>query len=271
MTMDETALAATVTEASVLDCTHYEGYIDAVESGRIYGWALDKENPDNKLVVTVFHGDTEIGELVADRYREDLVSYTNGDGRNAFVLNLPRELWDCAPSEFYTVFKATNVPLLRGKRISVGVARQIPDDLDPDAPAGQPTVLEAETSDLDIEAVSVARADYLSGRINNLEHAIVGLIKYSDARTTENGKHVEELNRNITEPLLDRMDALSATVGEVETFITRIDKRIAELEAANAEAARLKGTKQGKLLVPILITGVVLLAALILATIQLTG
>ena len=52
-----------------VDCALFEGHVDAIEAGRIYGWALDPAAPGQPLRVTIFHGEDELGTVEADRFR----------------------------------------------------------------------------------------------------------------------------------------------------------------------------------------------------------
>ena len=103
---------ATETEGYLID-----GFIDAVEGGRIYGWAYDQERPDEIATVTIFHGDKKLGTARADRYREDLANRGAGDGRHAFVFDLPAELRNRPASEFSVFFDQTGLAIKRGPRV----------------------------------------------------------------------------------------------------------------------------------------------------------
>ena len=70
-----------------------EGRVDAVQSGRIYGWAWDRSYPADRLQVE-FRAEMPDGRSVilgrtqADRPREDLVGGNFGDGHHAFEADL---------------------------------------------------------------------------------------------------------------------------------------------------------------------------------------
>lgn len=65
------------------------GRVDAIDSGRIFGWAFDPMAPDRRLTVRVLLDGKAIAEAVADRNRPDLRRNGIGDGKHAFEIPLP--------------------------------------------------------------------------------------------------------------------------------------------------------------------------------------
>ncbi|MGI9336124.1 MAG: hypothetical protein ACR2RL_23505 [Gammaproteobacteria bacterium] len=61
-----------------------EGYLDAVEARRVYGWVRNPDAISERCSVTVRLGDRELGTVVADRNRVDLEKAGIGDGKYAF-------------------------------------------------------------------------------------------------------------------------------------------------------------------------------------------
>lgn len=68
---------------------HIQGYIDAIEPDRLYGWAWNTNDPSERLYVEIRQGDQLIVRLEANQPRPDLVANGIGDGRYAFVANVP--------------------------------------------------------------------------------------------------------------------------------------------------------------------------------------
>ncbi|HYD66546.1 hypothetical protein [Azospirillum sp.] len=93
------------------------GFIDAIESGRVYGWAWNPGDPSRILEVDLYRGDRLIGTETANRFRGDLLDLGIGDGRHAFVFDLPAELRAAPPLEFSACFRGTTLPLARGARV----------------------------------------------------------------------------------------------------------------------------------------------------------
>jgi hypothetical protein len=67
------------------------GFVDAISGETIYGWALNRTDPAERLTVTFRLGDEEIGATTADQEREDLRANKVGDGRYAFTFRIPPE------------------------------------------------------------------------------------------------------------------------------------------------------------------------------------
>lgn len=66
-----------------------QGYIDAIEPDRIYGWAWNSSDPSERLSVEIRQGEQLIVRLEASQPRPDLVANGIGDGRYAFIANIP--------------------------------------------------------------------------------------------------------------------------------------------------------------------------------------
>lgn len=64
------------------------GYVDAIMSGRAFGWAWDAEHPSARIAIRLESEGTVVGEGLADRLRVDLKSNGIGDGAHAFELAL---------------------------------------------------------------------------------------------------------------------------------------------------------------------------------------
>ncbi|TCU15978.1 hypothetical protein [Rhizobium sullae] len=65
------------------------GRVDAVDMGRVFGWAFDPMAPDQRLTIRVLLDGKVIAETVADRNRPDLRRNGIGDGKHAFEIALP--------------------------------------------------------------------------------------------------------------------------------------------------------------------------------------
>ena len=119
-TLDAEALDAAAWRAATLD-----GVIDAIEAGRIYGWAWDRSDPDRRVLIDVYHAGQLVETVCADRFRDDLVGLNrlagldgDGDGRHAFAWDLPAELRNAHPAGFHLCFHATSVALPRSARVA---------------------------------------------------------------------------------------------------------------------------------------------------------
>jgi autotransporter-associated beta strand protein len=67
------------------------GYIDSVGQQSIEGWAQNTEHPEAPVCLDIFVGDTLIGQVLANRYRDDLERAGLGSGRHAFAFTPPAD------------------------------------------------------------------------------------------------------------------------------------------------------------------------------------
>ncbi|WP_431322882.1 hypothetical protein [Rhizobium sp. YTU87027] len=65
------------------------GRVDAIDMGRVFGWAFDPMAPGQRLTIRVLLDGKVIAETVADRNRPDLRRNGIGDGNHAFEIALP--------------------------------------------------------------------------------------------------------------------------------------------------------------------------------------
>src|SRR5262245_31681694 len=65
------------------------GRVDAIDGGRLFGWAFDPMAPDRRLTIRVLLDGKVIAEAVADINRPDLRRNGIGDGKHAFEIALP--------------------------------------------------------------------------------------------------------------------------------------------------------------------------------------
>lgn len=102
--MSKTDLSQTLPESGA---PHIQGYIDAIEPDRVYGWAWNTTEPSERLAIDIRQGAELIVRLEANQPRPDLVANGIGDGRYAFVANIPAigEIDRASP---ITVFASTN-------------------------------------------------------------------------------------------------------------------------------------------------------------------
>ncbi|BCP53279.1 membrane protein [Kaistia sp. 32K] len=74
------------TQAAPLGVT---GRVDAIDNGRLYGWAFDRSHPNARMQIIVSLGSQKIAEVTADKLRSDLRRNGVGDGQHAFDIPLP--------------------------------------------------------------------------------------------------------------------------------------------------------------------------------------
>ena len=65
------------------------GRVDAIDQGRVFGWAFDPAEPHRRVAIRVILDGKTIAEAAADRDRPDLRRNGIGDGKHAFEIMLP--------------------------------------------------------------------------------------------------------------------------------------------------------------------------------------
>lgn len=67
----------------------WQGYVELANRHRIAGWAFDKESPNTPIALVVVDNGSVVARVLANRYREDLVGASMGDGRHGFTVLFP--------------------------------------------------------------------------------------------------------------------------------------------------------------------------------------
>ncbi|MCX5577478.1 hypothetical protein [Kaistia terrae] len=68
------------------------GRVDAIDNGRLYGWAFDRSQPSSRMQIIVSLGSQRVAEATADKLRSDLRRNGVGDGQHAFDIPLPESV-----------------------------------------------------------------------------------------------------------------------------------------------------------------------------------
>jgi Hint domain len=68
------------------------GYVDAVTTRRIAGWAQNPDYPEAPVCLDIYADGRLIGQVLANAYREDLEQAGVGSGRHGFEFTPPRGL-----------------------------------------------------------------------------------------------------------------------------------------------------------------------------------
>src|SRR5689334_8117960 len=69
--------------------TPFNGYVDCASSTVISGWAWDQRKPNDPVVVNIHTDGGLVARVSADRFRDDLLAAGCGNGRHAFLIELP--------------------------------------------------------------------------------------------------------------------------------------------------------------------------------------
>lgn len=65
-----------------------EGFVDALDGGRLFGWAWDRLHPQERMRIEVTIDGTVVANATADQPRPDLRANSIGDGQHAFEVEL---------------------------------------------------------------------------------------------------------------------------------------------------------------------------------------
>ena len=74
------------------------GYVDRITAECVAGWAQNLDHPEAPVCLDIYAGGHLIGQVLANRYREDLERAGSGSGHHSFEFALPPGL-DFAPEE----------------------------------------------------------------------------------------------------------------------------------------------------------------------------
>ena len=240
-----------------LGLTGLQGHIDAIEATRVYGWAWNPERPEEKVRIDLFCGDTEIGSVPADRFRQDLADIKMGSGFHAFVFDLPAQYRSQSPDSFSAYFNETRVPLSRGggSRLSA---------LQGQMDAGQ----------RDPVALLSVRVDRLEESIQQM-FRILHAIRRSDATDAPVAplQDVETINlrlqtqASVAESLTVRLGQAETALNAVQSFNDRFDLEIHDKVGRDEVVALERDLRAQKTVNWILLS----LMGLIVATLVLLG
>lgn len=105
-----TPASATVT---VLDDESpiYGGYHDGIDCNGTFGWAWDANRPTTPISVDLLDGSTLVATVLADAFRQDLLTAGFGDGRHGFGFTLPASVRDGNVHTITARFSGTTTPL----------------------------------------------------------------------------------------------------------------------------------------------------------------
>ena len=194
------------------------GRVDAIDMGRIFGWAFDPMAPDQRLTIRVLLDAKVIAEAVADRNRPDLRRNGIGDGKHAFEIALPEPVQSRA-SDLVVVARngsgseqALRVPQPDEQAAEALIAAPLTKVLD------KLDVLMAAQRQLQVSQRSVQRTSQID--TDKSETEIIGLTDISDG--------VDSLRVDISQRLNDldvHLMRLDGVVAGMEKSLNSLQKR----------------------------------------------
>jgi hypothetical protein len=194
-----------------------EGRIDAFANGRLYGWAWNRNRPDERLDIDIHLDGKPAATISADKPREDLKANGIGDGAYAFEIPI-----DAGPNATLTV---------QARSPSTGTV----------APLRARSETETATEALLVQPIK---------RLQMLMEAIHLTQQQVQAGHQAVLRTLRELPRNTndqTTAVTARLDGLSSSqqsleqqVAGIEVFLLRIDETLRDL---NGTLKRLPATR----------------------------
>lgn len=196
-----------------------QGFVDAFEQRRAYGWAFDRAHPQARLRIELRFGDEQAGESIANRTRPDLLTGGVGDGACAFEVAIED---DREPTESMTVV-AVNA--------ATGARHILPGPVA--AAATQSPAAPQDTAKVEslLELLQASQRRALTA-MQSAER------KFDDAATRL--ARIPDLSRlNELSQSLDQIRAtqgdLARRIAEAEVFLVRFDSVLNGMEKANKQ------------------------------------
>ena len=95
------------------------GFVERVCADTVEGWAQNMDHPDAPVCLDIYASDRLIGQVLANRYREDLAEARLGSGRHGFIFTLPNgSLIGCGKVEVRRSLDAAPLPASTYQRIA---------------------------------------------------------------------------------------------------------------------------------------------------------
>jgi hypothetical protein len=192
------------------------GRVDAVDMGRIFGWAFDPMAPDQRLTIRVLLDGKIIAEAVADRNRPDLRRNGIGDGKHAFEIALPDPLHS----------RANDIVVMARNGSGSEQALRVPQ---PNEQAAEALIAAPLAKVLDKLDVLMASQRQLQVSQRSLQRAPeIDADKTETTGLTEIGNAVENLKVEVSQRLNDldvHLMRLDGVVAGMEKNISALKKR----------------------------------------------
>jgi hypothetical protein len=208
-------------EAQILEATaptapgdapiELRGRVDAVDEGRIYGWAWNPAEPAGRIEVQVFRDDTPLATVIADKPRIDLKRNGIGDGGHAFDLELPQG--SVAPGVRLRVVAVH-------RESGVNVELRIPSDAERAAEAAFSTPLGPILDRL--ESATLAQRRIQSGHTAVLRELTAAARQIADVAGGDSGL------ADAVKAMRDGQQAIADRFAEMEVVFLRFDSVLAE-------------------------------------------
>ena len=103
--------------AKIIKVQQDDGYLDGTTFSQIWGWAWNRNLPNNPINVDIYADSSLLATVSANLFRQDLLNAGKGNGYHAFVYNTPEYLRDGKMHYISAKFAGTNNHLNWGPRV----------------------------------------------------------------------------------------------------------------------------------------------------------
>ena len=91
--------------------SNFEGYVDRIENGWVFGWAWNSEMPNGPIQVDIYVDGEREASALANLYRPDLEAAGKGNGRHGFEVQIPERVQYGQPHQINVYISGTNQDL----------------------------------------------------------------------------------------------------------------------------------------------------------------
>lgn len=97
--------------------TSFQGHCEAINGTKFKGWALDNNNLDRKVKISVYEGSKLLTQVVSNIHRADIQQWKKGDGRFGFMFELPEQILDNQAHQLSFCFENSHVEVTNSPQI----------------------------------------------------------------------------------------------------------------------------------------------------------
>ncbi|WP_410010499.1 hypothetical protein [Phyllobacterium zundukense] len=202
------------TQAKKMEPT--KGRVDAIDDGRLFGWAFDPAAPTKRLTIRVLLDGKPIAEAVADKDRPDLKRSGIGDGGHAFDVMLPQ----------FAAMRAGELVVVAINGAGVEQALRVPK---PDEQAAEALIAAPMTRILDKLDMLMAAQRQLQVNQRSLQR-IAPVIDGSGGSTAVDAADVSNSIENLRGDVNQRLTELDVHLMRMDGVVAGLEKRMESLQ-----------------------------------------
>jgi hypothetical protein len=202
------------TQAKKMEPT--KGRVDAIDDGRLFGWAFDPAAPTKRLTIRVLLDGKPIAEAVADKDRPDLKRSGIGDGAHAFDVMLPQ----------FAAMRAGELVVVAINGAGVEQALRVPK---PDEQAAEALIAAPMTRILDKLDMLMAAQRQLQVNQRSLQR-IAPVIDGSGGSAAVDAADVSNSIENLRGDVNQRLTELDVHLMRMDGVVAGMEKRMESLQ-----------------------------------------